>query len=162
MYCPNPDCPEHQLTGTSNEYADNVARCPICGTRLEPEGPSFAPRPASPRKSVPAGKDLPYWREYRRRRSWYWAAYGAFFPYGIILLALVDPTAHGRSGLGMVLGFVPYFVFVAIAAIRFLRWRCPRCKQPFHSWFFITWPYGRACLHCRLPLWQEAGRGKVA
>ena len=34
MWCPNPDCPDREVTGRPGEYVDTVVRCPFCGVEL--------------------------------------------------------------------------------------------------------------------------------
>lgn len=158
MYCPNPNCPERELAGTANEYAEHITGCPICGTQLVHDPPSFPPTPKRRHVPEPTGKDLPYWREYRRRRAWYWAAFAAFLPYAFVFLTIYDARTNRDSVGAFLFAFVLYFAVAVVPAVKFLRWRCPRCKKSFHSRLFFSWPYGGACLHCHLPLWQRVGK----
>ena len=163
MYCPNAQCPERQLVGPPSEYADGVHSCPICGAPLVTAPPVFPPEPTVPGpKKEPDGKGLRYWREYRSRRRWYWVSFFAFIPYALILFTVIDAYPRLPSESIIVLGLCLYLGVSSVPSVRFLRWRCPRCGKPFHMRWLLSWPYGRACLHCKLQLWERVEHAHAA
>jgi len=77
------------------------------------------------------------WREYRKRRNWSLFAFVAWVPFVLVVTVTVGSMAC-----------------VMIAGNWFVRFRCPRCGNPFFAdskwWGYNT--FTRHCLHCKLPL----------
>jgi hypothetical protein len=98
------------------------------------------------------------WQEYTRtwRRSVLlflalWVGGGS-----ATLIAIQALFPVGPSWLGLVC-IVPWGVAAVFVSQAPIRWRCPRCGEPFHS---TTWAYNgfaRRCMHCHLPKWAPAG-----
>ena len=155
MYCANPNCPELDLSGPPSEYKAGVTRCPICGSSLV----ALPPQAVRPRGRGTPGtprRDLPYWREYRRRRT---AAWGTFVVAGGMLwtAGLATAVCPGLGDTPLIAVMVCYFAVGSVTGYRFVRWPCPRCHKPFHSLLFIGNPFNRSCLNCGLPLWRDLG-----
>ena len=95
-------------------------------------------------------KETDPWREYRRRRNLNLFAFLGFVPF-VFLLSLLPERVFGRL---VFVAAVAWMAFALIAGNWFIRFRCPRCGNPFFAdsrwWGYNT--FTRHCLHCRLPL----------
>src|SRR5215469_8982906 len=92
------------------------------------------------------------WREYRRRRNLSLFAFIGFVPF-VFLLAQVSIWLFRTATPAFIVGF-GWMIFAVIAGNWFIRFKCPRCANPFFAdskwWGYNTMV--RKCLHCRLPL----------
>jgi hypothetical protein len=92
------------------------------------------------------------WREYRRRRNLSLFAALGFLPFTFLLIK-ATVWLFGTATPAFVVGF-GWAVFAAIAGNWFIRFKCPRCGNPFFAdskwWGYNTMV--RKCLHCKLPL----------
>jgi hypothetical protein len=79
----------------------------------------------------------------------------------LILLPLVgmffvaiQPDPHGwlalMLGIPLALSLIAAAVWSAVAHVRLLLWRCPRCRRTFNCTWYWSWPFAEHCLHCGL------------
>lgn len=100
----------------------------------------------------------PPWESYRKRcRAFRWSFLLAalwLVPGSLIRRALVRRGFDDGAAFLCAVA-VPALGVIAIAHLRRVLWRCPRCRLPFH----VTWwrgdPFGRQCVHCGLPVGAE-------
>lgn len=95
------------------------------------------------------------WRELRLRRRLLWVLFLGYIPGVAALCFLVGGpvTSLGGSKQGEVVCAVIALLWIlafAVAAIRLTLFRCPRCRQLFHSTWWRHNPFARNCLHCDL------------
>jgi len=92
------------------------------------------------------------WREYRKRRNLTLFVVLGYLP-TIGLIALTTNALFNTSTPAFVLAPI-WMVAAVVAGNWFIRFRCPRCGQPFFAnsrwWGYNT--FVRRCLHCKLPL----------
>jgi hypothetical protein len=103
------------------------------------------------------------WREYRRRRNLSLFAFLGFVPVAFLLVQ-ASVWLFGTATPAFILAF-GWMLFAAIAGNWFIRFKCPRCGNPFFAdskwWAYNTMV--RRCLHCKLALNApvEAAQGTI-
>ncbi|MGD0625569.1 MAG: hypothetical protein ABSB32_12705 [Thermodesulfobacteriota bacterium] len=93
------------------------------------------------------------WKDYKRRRRWFFGAWLGGFVVVASLAALLNRMSLGDLAF-WVLGPLWLVAFV-IAGLRLEFFRCPRCHRHF---FCARWYYNlfaRRCVHCGLPKWSD-------
>src|SRR5664280_2654 len=159
MYCSNRDCPERLLAGPASEYADNVTKCPLCGSHLVAEQPVFPPEPEVVPEPSPYprqhGRYRHEWEEYRRRRKKRWVMWLLWLVCGSAAFFLHDQLPSSllaNAAAAAILAW--YLVSLGTAEYRYQTWPCPRCNKPFMGWWWFRWEFAQSCLHCRFPKWE--------
>ena len=93
------------------------------------------------------------WRDYRRRRNLSLIALFGYVPVvGVFALALIRIFGTTAPIFAVALGWM---VFVLVAGNRFLRFKCPRCGEPFFVGRWVYSTFVRHCLHCRLRKYER-------
>ena len=101
------------------------------------------------------------WRERDRRLSWNWVTLGIGFA-TFIGLVVLDATVRPPKGIVeklLVSWFSIWGLLSAIVWWRVIRWRCPRCGNPFVQWhnvWLLDFLGMKRCVHCGL---TRYGRG---
>jgi hypothetical protein len=95
------------------------------------------------------------WDDYRLRLLWLaGVGAGGFLLIGLIVFGLALAGMTLSETTANALGFAWLAAF-AFGALRFSRFPCPRCRQPF---FRARWhgnPLATKCMHCGLPKYQS-------
>ena len=93
------------------------------------------------------------WAEFRRRRARYFIAGAIAFA---MLVAGVKFAVRSGSSTPVAISVVAAIVIIAVLGIPYLKWRCPRCGNPFVSkrllGLMYREPFARQCVHCKLPI----------
>ena len=88
------------------------------------------------------------WRDYQKRRRWLWSAFFGLPVFIIIMLNFGIPIGYLMPGCALIWFAIVYWNG---------RFLCPRCKEPFHSgyWLNIHYsnPFSFKCVHCGLAKW---------
>jgi hypothetical protein len=104
------------------------------------------------------------WNEYNRRRRALivaylmlplWGAIGSMFSALVRRVGLADVANYAFAW--------PVLLPLCAAKFRVLRWRCPRCRKPYHfkSRYLYADFWARQCLHCGLQKWQKSEKDQL-
>jgi len=92
------------------------------------------------------------WQEYRRRRNLSLFALVGYVPF-VGVVAIISLWLIGTA-IPAFIAAIAWMVFALVAGNWFIRFRCPRCGEPFFAdskwWGYNT--FARRCLHCKLPI----------
>lgn len=94
------------------------------------------------------------WRQYHKRRNLLLLAFFGFLPV-VVLVELFAYDVFGNDTPAFVAA-VGWMAFFAVAGIRFLTFRCPRCGKWFFSKGWYHSMFARRCLHCSLLKYASA------
>lgn len=101
----------------------------------------------------------PAWREYQRRNSVailsFVAGMPAIITVGVLARVLRIPDVLALFPIAMVV----WIFFWARAALRLVRWPCPRCKAPWLSSQTVEFSRHRKCGSCGLGLYEPIEHG---
>lgn len=89
------------------------------------------------------------WKDYRRRRRWFWIAFLGYLP-GVPLIGMPLGYLFSSEKAVMVVA-IAWMAAIAITSYRAGAWRCPRCGETYFAKPWISNPLARRCLHCKLP-----------
>src|SRR5437867_2231180 len=92
------------------------------------------------------------WRDYRRRRRWFFGTWLGGFVIVASLAAIFDRLSLRTAGF-WILG-PAWMICFLVGALRLQLFRCPRCHRPFFNAYWYGNPLARRCVHCGLPKWS--------
>lgn len=93
------------------------------------------------------------WAEYRRRRNIFLLVFVTYVP-GMLLLSPVVSRVVGEKN-GSFAVFVCWAVAFGVTGSRMIYWKCPRCRKWFHAKWWLSSPFARRCVNCKLRKWAE-------
>jgi ribosomal protein S27AE len=91
------------------------------------------------------------WAEYRRRRTVAWT-----IPLALLIAAVMNSSSERKILNPRIAFSIPVLVYAALY-IRFVRWPCPRCGEPFTMPQARGMPYQKNCPYCGPALWSDPG-----
>src|SRR5258706_16033961 len=97
------------------------------------------------------------WHDYKRRRNVFLFLVLISIPFGYFQDRLLSTLQLEASRWIITLLWA---VFLTIAAVWMINWRCPRCGKRFvykysRSPASAKWPCSFSCLRCNLPIWSS-------
>jgi hypothetical protein len=102
-----------------------------------------------------------YWRRRLFIVAWLVFPFLWFFP-AIVITEGLDALGLSADWLGLaIIGLLPLVLFMWTGC-SLICWPCPRCKKPIHvSGLFACNLFSRKCIHCALPIGDDATRVDV-
>ncbi|ROU08764.1 hypothetical protein [Lysobacter enzymogenes] len=91
------------------------------------------------------------WRDYRARRLQFLVVwFGGFVGLAVLAFGVSPLLPTSMAGTIFVAGGLAWLLGWVAAAIRCLRFPCPRCARPF----LLRRPFSRECEHCGLARYE--------
>jgi predicted transporter len=92
------------------------------------------------------------WLVYKKLRTRFFFMWLAYVPVCITAL-IISVLIFGKGSVvgiwtTVIVAFVWVFLFIRLAK-RLGKWKCPRCRERFHSWWKGT--FTARCANCGLP-----------
>ena len=95
------------------------------------------------------------WQQYRRRNQLFWLGFFGYVPVCLLVAHASSRVFHTQTPAAVVA--VLWMLAMVVVGNYSIRWRCPRCNQPFFAKSWYHNGFARKCVHCSLPKWEGAG-----